>query len=47
MVQRREAAKNTLLHMIEDVHERNTGRKQDEIEALIEEAVKARTRKMK
>ena len=48
MVQRRETAKKTLLHMIEDVHERNAGRKPDEIEALIEEAVKAvRTRKIK
>ena len=48
MVQRREVAKKTLLHMIEDVHKRNAGRKQDEIEAIIEEAVKAvRTRKMK
>ena len=33
---------------VEDLHERNSGRKPDEIEALIEEAVKAvRNRKIK
>ncbi|MBI5038571.1 MAG: hypothetical protein HZC13_02205 [Nitrospirae bacterium] len=43
-----EEARKRLGDLIEDVHEWNIGRKPDEIEALIEEAVKAiRTRKMK
>ncbi len=47
LVQRHEESKKTLLYLIEEIHERNKGKKPKEIEALIDEAVKWTRRKHK
>ena len=41
VIQRREEAKKTLLAMIEDVHERNKGKRPEEIETIIKEAIES------
>lgn len=40
VVQKHEEAKAALLRLIEDVHERTRGKKTEEIEGMIDEAVK-------
>jgi prevent-host-death family protein len=40
IVQRHEESKKALLWLIEEVHEKNKGKKSEEIEGLIDEAVK-------
>jgi len=47
VVQKYEESKKTLLHLIEEVHEKNKGKKAEEIESLIDEAVKWARRKHK
>jgi prevent-host-death family protein len=40
IVQRQEESKKFLLRLIEEVHEKNKGKKTEEIESIIDEAVK-------
>ena len=40
IVQRHEESKKSLLRLIEEVHEKNKGKKTEEIERIIDEAVK-------
>ena len=40
IVQRHEESKKSLLRLIEEVHEKNKGKKTEEIESIIDEAVK-------
>jgi prevent-host-death family protein len=47
IVQRHEESKKALLRLIEEVHEKNRGKKSEEIEGLIDEAVKWTRRKNK
>jgi len=45
IVQRHEESKRVLLRLIEEVHEKNKGKKAEEIEGIIDEAVKWARRK--
>ncbi|OGW43756.1 MAG: hypothetical protein A2Y66_00060 [Nitrospirae bacterium RBG_13_41_22] len=45
IVQRHEESKRVLLRLIEEVHEKNKGKKAEEIESIIDEAVKWARRK--
>jgi prevent-host-death family protein len=47
VVQRHEESKRALLRLIEEVHEKNKGKKAEEIEKTIDEAVKWARRKNK
>jgi prevent-host-death family protein len=47
VVQRHEESKRALLRLIEEVHEKNKGKKAEEIEKIIDEAVKWARRKNK
>jgi len=47
VVQRHEESKRSLLRLIEEVHEKNKGKKAEEIEKTIDEAVKWARRKNK
>lgn len=47
IVEKHEESKKALLRLIEDVHEKNKGKKSEEIEGLIDEAVKWARRKHK
>jgi prevent-host-death family protein len=40
ILQRHEESKKSLLRLIEEVHEKNKGKKTEEIESIIDEAVK-------
>lgn len=47
IVEKHEESKNALLKLIEEVHEENKGKRSEEIEGLIDEAVKWARRKHK
>lgn len=47
IVQKHEESKRALLRLIEEVHEKNRGKKAEEIERIIDEAVKWARRKAK
>lgn len=47
IVQKHEESKKTLLRLIEDVHDKNRGKKAEEIESIIDEAIKWARRKHK
>ena len=47
VVQKHEESKRALLRLIEEVHEKNKGKKAEEIEKIIDEAVKWARRKNK
>ncbi len=47
VVQKHEESKRALLRLIEEVHDKNRGRKAEEIESLIDEAVRWARRRAK